>query len=60
MKCKLAFQPKDIKYIIVKHSSEILPMVEKIEKAKGNKYTWEDVKLLSTRIIPLEQVLSDF
>ncbi|WP_162604595.1 abortive infection system antitoxin AbiGi family protein [Geomonas edaphica] len=59
---KLSFQPKDIKYIIVNKEEEILPMFGKIEAIKGvnPNYDWDDVRLLATRIISLDQILSDF
>jgi hypothetical protein len=56
----LKFEPSDIRYIIVKKDNEILPMVDSIHEIKGHKYTSEDLKLLTTRIISMEQVLQDF
>lgn len=57
---KLSFEPKDIKYIIVKYDSEILPMIDKVTHIKGPKYSYNDVRLLTTRIISMDQILSDF
>ena len=56
----LRFTPSDIKYIILSKENEILPMVDKIKKIKGDKYTLNDIELLATRIISMEQILQDF
>lgn len=56
----LKFEPSDIRYIIVAKENEILPMVDSIHKIKGHIYTSADLKLLTTRIISMEQVLQDF
>jgi len=57
---KLSFEPKDIKYIIVNNNDEILATVDKINEIKGSKYTYNDLRLLSTKIISMEQILQDF
>lgn len=57
---KLTFQPKDIKYIIVKNENEILEMFDKVINIKRNRFTYHDVQLLTTRIITMEQILDDF
>lgn len=56
----LKFTPSDIKYIILSKEDEILPMIKKIEAIKSQKYSPEDVELLKTRIISMEQILQDF
>lgn len=56
----LKFEPSDIRYIIVNKENEILPMVDSIHNIKGHKYTNQEMKLLTTRIISMEQVLQDF
>jgi hypothetical protein len=56
---KLNFQPKDIQYIIINKESEILEMIDKVRETK-DKYQYSDVEVLTTRIISMEQILSDF
>lgn len=58
--CMLEFGPPDIRYIIVAKNDEILPMVDRIHEIKGNKYSYNDLRLLTTRIISMEQILQDF
>lgn len=57
---KLTFQPKDIKYIIVKNEKEILEMLDNVINIKRGKFSYRDVQLLTTRIITMEQILDDF
>lgn len=57
---KLTFQPKDIKYIIVKNENEILEMLDKVINIKRGRFTYRDVQLLTTRILTMEQILDDF
>lgn len=57
---KLSFTPKDIKYIIVNSDEEILTLCNAIDMIKGDKYTQNEMKILKTRIISKEQILSDF
>jgi len=56
---KLSFSPNDIKYIIVHDEDEILETIDKIQSIKKN-WPYKDVKLLTSRIISLKQVLEDF
>jgi len=56
---KLGFDPWDIRYIIVANDDEILPMVQEIERIK-DKYEHDEVRLLSTRIISVDQIIADF
>jgi hypothetical protein len=58
-KDKLNFTPDDIQYIIVKKESEILNIKRKIENLK-EKYSWESVQVLTTRIISSERISEDF
>ncbi len=58
--CMLTFGPPDIRYIIVAKHEEILPMVDSVQQIKGNKYSYNDLRLLTTRIISMEQILQDF
>jgi len=55
----LSFEPKDIRYIIVAHEAEILPICRLIQEIKG-KYSQDDVLTLTTRIISAEQIRGDF
>jgi len=56
----LSFEPKDIKYIIVNKESEIHEMLKKVIKIKGGKFSYDDVQILTTRIISMEQIIEDF
>jgi len=56
---KLTFTAQDIKYIIVREEDEVLKMAEKIESLKY-RYSDEEIKLLTTRIISMQQILEDF
>jgi hypothetical protein len=57
---KISFEPEDIKYIIVFHNDEILPMIELIEKIKGVRYEGDPIKLLCSKIICADNVAEDF
>lgn len=56
---RLAFEPSDIKYIVVASEVEILPMIREVERIK-TKYTDDQVKVLTSRIVSAEQIISDF
>lgn len=56
----LEFSPSDVKYIIVGEEREIPSMITKIGEIKGRKYSEDDIALLRTRLISMEQVLQDF
>lgn len=56
---RLNFEPNDIKYIIIERESEISEFLEILKKSKGNKYVYDDVERLMTRIITSEQILTD-
>ncbi len=56
---QLKFEARDIKYIIVKEEDEVLKMAQKIESL-GYKYSDKKIKLLTTRIISMHQILEDF
>lgn len=58
-KLSLKFEPNDIKYIIIERESEISEFVEILKKSKGNKYSYNDVERLMTRIITTEQIITD-
>lgn len=55
----LGFEPSDIKYIVVASEAEILPMIREVERIK-EKYSTDEVKLLSSRIISASQIQTDF
>lgn len=57
---RLSFEPKDIKYIIVKKESEILSMHNMVTNIKGNRFTYDDVQILTTRIISMESIKENF
>ena len=56
---KLFFEPEDIIYIILKNDEEILDMINDLYVIKG-KYSAEQKKKLTTRIITIEQIMNDF
>jgi hypothetical protein len=57
---KLSFEPNSIKYIIVSNENEILPMVKAIKEIKGNKYSYDLLQILTTRVISASQIKEDF
>jgi hypothetical protein len=56
----LKFTPDDIRYIIVATEGEILDMVDDILRIKGDKYSHNQLRKLTTRIISAEQIREDF
>jgi hypothetical protein len=58
-KFTVKFIPNDIKYLIVKDDSDIIPLINEIAIIKS-KYDSDDVKILTTRIITVENISSDF
>jgi hypothetical protein len=56
----LKFEPRDIKYIIIKNDNEIEHFINLLRNAKGKTYTQFDIERLTTRIITAEQIKSDF
>jgi hypothetical protein len=57
---RLEFNANDIKYIIVKHEKEILPMANMIRTIKRSKYDENQILLLVSRIIISKQIVTDF
>ncbi len=57
---KLNFKPKDVKYVIVENESDILDIIETLTKSNRKQYSYEDVQLLTTRIITSKQIEEDF
>ena len=58
-KAKISFEPNDIRYLIVRTEAEIVPLVNRIREIKG-RYSYDDVSLLSSRVISAEQIRFDF
>ncbi len=56
---KLSFEPKDIRYIIVRKENEIHDMIGKVRAIKGD-FPYRDVQVLITKIISMEQIQEDF
>lgn len=56
----LSFTPNDIKYIIIQDEAEITPLIQFLNSVKGKTYSFEDVQRLATRIITIDQILTDF
>lgn len=56
---RLSFDPNDIKYIIIEKESEISEFVDVLRTSKGNKYSYNDLERLMTRIITSEQIMTD-
>lgn len=59
-KLRLAFEPNDIKYIIIKDESEINDFVNHLRSAKGANFTMREVEKLTTRILTSDQIATDF
>jgi hypothetical protein len=57
---RLSFDPNNIKYIIVSNDSEILPTVKAIKDIKGDKYSYDLLQVLTTRVISATQIKEDF
>lgn len=55
----LEFSPEDINYIIIKNENERDAILSLIEKVKG-KNSLEEVKRLTSRIVSVEQLKTDF
>jgi hypothetical protein len=56
---RTAFEPNDIRYLIVRREEEIVPLIREVELIKS-KYSFDEVKLVSSRVISAEQIKSDF
>ena len=57
---KLTFEPKDIKFIIVKRESEIPNMIKNIQEIFEDKATHKELMILYSKLISLEQIENDF
>ena len=58
-KCKISFEPDDVKYIIIEKEDQISAMITAIERIKS-KYSPSIKKKLITRIISKENIIEDF
>lgn len=56
----LQFEPKDIRFIIVRNEGEILSMLDKVINIKRDKFSYKDVQILTTRIISMESIKENF
>lgn len=56
----LGFKISDIKYIIVQSKDEIYSILEDIDRIKSPRYDVEDVQILKTKIISVEDIREDF
>ena len=57
----LVFQPCDVKYIIIEKEGERSSMIKKIARIKSTKnYGKEEIELLKSKIISVEQIVGDF
>ncbi|MEH3415220.1 abortive infection system antitoxin AbiGi family protein [Phytobacter diazotrophicus] len=54
----LSFEPKDIKYIIVKNDNDILDIINHLKIVK-NRFSPDEVMQLQTRILTTEQIKTD-
>lgn len=57
---KLEFEPKDIKYVIINSEKEISEFIDFLRRAKGTKFSYDEVERLITRLITVEQITKDF
>jgi hypothetical protein len=56
---KLSFESTDIKYIIIHHDEEIVSMIEKIQDIKPTRYSTDEIKVLSSKLISAQQIATD-
>lgn len=57
---RISFVPGDITYLFVKDEDEILPLTREIEALKGEKFDYDDVRLLMTRIMSSRRLPIEF
>lgn len=55
----ISFDYEDIKYIIIENEGEILEVTNKLSEL-GDRYSAEQLDIIKTRIISMEQILNDF
>ncbi len=56
---RLEFEPSDIKYIIIDNDTEIGEFIDHLRRAKGKNFSLHEVERLTTRILTVEQIMSD-
>lgn len=56
---KLTFSPLDISFIVVNHDSEIPKMIDDLRKIFGSKATHDELMILNSRLISLEQIMEN-
>lgn len=56
---RLRFTPDDITYIIIKNDSEIMEVIQHLENSKGNRFSLEQIRRLTTRILTSDQIMTD-
>ncbi len=56
---KLDFTPDDIRFIIVRHDYEIPKILDEIHEIYRSKATYDELRLLGTRLISLDQILQN-
>ncbi len=57
----LVFEPNDVKYIIINKEIERKYIIDKITNIKSKKnYSYDEIKILTSRIISVEQIVEDF
>lgn len=57
---KLEFKPNNIKFIIVKNDNEIPHLIDEIREIYRTTATYDEIMLLTSRLISMEQILEDF
>lgn len=57
---KLTFDLTDIRYVIVRSESEILPTIHELERTQPNEYSQDQLRLMISRIICAEHIREDF
>jgi hypothetical protein len=56
---KLEFEPSDIKFIIVEKDEEIPNLIDEIREIYRKSATYDEIMLLTSRLISLEQIVED-
>ena len=56
----IPFEPRYIRYLIVDKEAEILEFIDEVLNIKGANYSHNDLKILTTRIVSIEQILDDY
>ncbi|EJG0940754.1 hypothetical protein C4G64_RS11795 [Vibrio parahaemolyticus O1] len=56
---RLTFEPKDIQYLVVESEQDIMDLINLLQEAKGRRFSYEEIKRLSSRILTSEQIEND-